>query len=75
MDPIYSRCCGNLVPQGCEPVRDLEPMYIDPGTGSLVVQAIIAAIAGGLLVFRGWWYRLVSLLGKSTETKSPNADR
>lgn len=29
--------------------------YLDPGTGSLLVQGLIAAIAGGLVFVRGKW--------------------
>lgn len=32
--------------------------YIDPGTGSMIVQGIIAALATGLLFFKIWWLRI-----------------
>lgn len=35
--------------------------YLDPGTGSIILQAIIASIAVGLFTIKSWWYRLVSL--------------
>jgi len=34
--------------------------YIDPGSGTLLVQALIAAICGGALFFRGAIVRLLS---------------
>ena len=37
--------------------------YLDPGSGSLIVQLIIAAIVGVLATFRLWKGRLLSLLG------------
>jgi O-antigen/teichoic acid export membrane protein len=36
--------------------------YLDPGTTSLVVQAVVATIAGGLLFFRRSWTRVKSKL-------------
>ena len=37
-------------------------MYIDPGTGSFIAQAVIAALLGFMFAFRTWlrgvWMRL-----------------
>lgn len=32
--------------------------YIDPGTGSLVIQGLIAGFAAAAVVLRGYWYRI-----------------
>ena len=32
--------------------------YLDPGTGSLILQGLIAAIAGSLLTVKLYWYKL-----------------
>ena len=32
--------------------------YIDPGTGSLILQGLIAAFAAAAVVVRGYWYRI-----------------
>jgi hypothetical protein len=50
--------------------------YIDPGAGSFVLQAIVAALAGAALVLRGYWKRLRSRLGlrgpdEADERKGP----
>ena len=37
--------------------------YLDPGTGMAVIQGIIAAIAGAIVVVKLYWYRLLRLLG------------
>lgn len=43
--------------------------YLDPATGSIIIQAVIAAAAGTAYFVRRYWYQLKSLLGfKSTET-------
>lgn len=43
--------------------------YLDPGTGSIILQGIIAGIAVAGLTIKTYWYRLKSLFGK-TETSS-----
>jgi hypothetical protein len=34
--------------------------YLDPATGSIILQAIIGAIAGGVLFMRTWLHRVKS---------------
>jgi hypothetical protein len=33
--------------------------YVDPGTGSMVIQAVIAAFVGGAAILGAFWRRLV----------------
>jgi hypothetical protein len=45
--------------------------YLDPGTGSIILQALIAGVAGSLFVVKAYWYKLRSFLGigpRNTET-------
>jgi len=35
-------------------------LYIDPGSGSYLVQAIIAAILGALFYFKNLWFKIKS---------------
>lgn len=37
--------------------------YLDPGTGSIVLQAIIGGVAASLFILRSYFYRLKGLLG------------
>ena len=37
--------------------------YLDPGTGSIILQAIIAGVAGSLFVVKAYWYKLRDFLG------------
>jgi hypothetical protein len=39
--------------------------YFDPGTGSMIIQLLIAGVAGGWIVFRTQWDRLKNLFGKA----------
>jgi hypothetical protein len=44
--------------------------YLDPGTGSIIVQGVIGAIAGGLVVIRMYWAKLKGLFSKKTTDSS-----
>lgn len=45
------------------------PAYIDLGTGSLIIQVIIASTVGGLFLLKGFWRKvktfLVSLVSRT----------
>ena len=47
--------------------------YLDPGTGSILIQGAIAAIAVGAFTMRMYWYKLKSFFtgnkASSTETE------
>ncbi len=39
----------------------LKPVfYLDPGSGSILIQIIVATILGGLIAVRVFWRRLIS---------------
>ena len=48
--------------------------YLDPGSGSLIVQLLIAIVVGVLATFRFWKSRLLSLLGIRQETNEEDGD-
>lgn len=37
--------------------------YLDPGTGSILLQAIIGGVATGLFIMRGYWRKIKNLFG------------
>lgn len=39
--------------------------YIDSGTGSLILQAALSGVLGGLFIARSFWANLLSRLGKA----------
>jgi len=41
--------------------------YLDPGTGSILLQAIIATVASSLFVIKMYWYKFRGLLGFSRQ--------
>jgi hypothetical protein len=49
--------------------------YLDPGTGSLLVQGIIASIAAAAAVGRLYWHRIVGLFrGKKRPEETEGAE-
>jgi hypothetical protein len=49
--------------------------YIDPGSGSMIVQGVLAAIAAIAMTAKLWWHRLLVLLHIRKRTKSAPIDR
>jgi hypothetical protein len=45
--------------------------YLDPGTGSMALQLLIAGILGALFTIKMWWYRIkfffARILGKQRD--------
>ena len=48
--------------------------YLDPGSGSLIVQILIAIVVGIAATFRLWKARLLSLFGVKQETSDDDGD-
>jgi len=49
--------------------------YLDPGSGSFILQLLIAGLAGLLFTFRGYWSRVVNwIMRRPTEDDSENTD-
>ncbi len=48
--------------------------YIDPGTGSFVIQGIIAAVVGSGIVIKMFWHRIVGLFGGKTPPSEDDQD-
>jgi hypothetical protein len=49
-------------------------LYIDPGSGSYLIQAIIAGVLGFLFYFKNLWHRIRSFFGKKTKKPDPDKD-
>ncbi len=43
--------------------------YLDPGTGSILLQGLIGAIAAGLAFFKFYWHKLKVILGLQPQTE------
>jgi hypothetical protein len=52
-------------------------LYVDPGSGSYLVQMIIAAVLGALFYFKTIWWRIKSFFSrkkKDDNTENTNVD-
>jgi len=41
--------------------------YLDPGSGSFIIQLLFGAVVGGLVVMRAYWSRIRAHFNKSDE--------
>ncbi len=49
-------------------------LYIDPGSGSYLVQVIIAAILVALFYFKNLWFRIKSFFIRDKKKNDPGHD-
>ncbi len=49
--------------------------YLDPGTGSFIIQMLIAAALGGAFLMRGYIVKGVKALGKLIGRKEPTQNQ
>lgn len=42
---------------------DLAQAYVDPGSGSMLLQLLLGGVAGVVVLLRLYWQRLLQLLG------------
>ena len=50
-------------------------LYINPGSGSYLVQAIIAGILGALFYLKNGWIKIKSFFSKGKEDTPPGNDK
>ncbi|MGD0750731.1 MAG: hypothetical protein ABSA23_04915 [Anaerolineales bacterium] len=48
------------------------PLYLDPGSGSFLIQLLIAAIAGMSIAIGANWSKIKRMLGKKKNKVEPN---
>jgi hypothetical protein len=46
--------------------------YLDPGTGSIVIQAIVAGFFGALLGVKLFWHKILGFFKRSTNNPEGN---
>ena len=50
--------------------------YLDPGTGSIILQLLLGGVAGALLVSKLYWHRLKSVFRRGNQrSSSSNKDQ
>ena len=53
-----------------EPSFDFQLAYLDPGSGSFLIQALVALVAGVAVALRTYWEKVRSFLGFSGNDSS-----
>jgi TRAP-type uncharacterized transport system fused permease subunit len=46
-------------------------LYVDPGSGSYLVQVIIAAILGALFYFKNLWWQIKAFFTRTKKEEPP----
>lgn len=44
--------------------------YLDPGSGSMIFQGIVAAFFGGLFIIKTYWHKILTTLGVRKKSDS-----
>jgi hypothetical protein len=42
--------------------------YLDPGSGTMILQAIVGALAGGYLIIKKYWYQIKNFFSDTDQT-------
>ena len=48
--------------------------YIDPGTGSYLVQALVAAVAGSAMAVKAYWHNIKAFLSGAESSPAKPSD-
>jgi hypothetical protein len=57
MNPLFSYLLSMVGSIPLPPIAG-HPAYLDPGSGSFIVQVLVASLLAGLLVIRSFWSRI-----------------
>jgi hypothetical protein len=49
--------------------------YLDPGSGSMMMQLLLGGVAGGVVLVRMYWNRLLTRFGFRRDKTDANAPR
>jgi hypothetical protein len=49
--------------------------YIDPGTGSIILQAVVASLVGAAIAVKLFWHRILKFLGIRKSTGSDPSEK
>ena len=47
--------------------------YLDPGSGSMILQALVGGVAAVAVTAKLWWRRLLDLIGVRREERKPES--
>ncbi|MBW2493130.1 MAG: hypothetical protein JRE43_00120 [Deltaproteobacteria bacterium] len=44
---------------------EIRVAYLDPGTGSLIIQAVVAVLAGAAVAITSYWRKIKTFFGRN----------
>ncbi len=59
---------------GASTVVHRPPAYLDPGSGSFLLQLLVAGILGGLFAMRAFWGRLKNRILREREAREDETE-
>jgi hypothetical protein len=54
-----------------EPI-EVRVAYLDPGTGSLIIQAVVAVLAGAAVAITSYWQKIKTFFGRNSRNSEPS---
>ena len=48
--------------------------YLDPGTGSIILQLLLGGVAGGIVIFKLYWSKVKSFFGVAEKPQKKRED-
>jgi hypothetical protein len=66
LDPDAARAAAVVAPE-------MRLAYIDPGSGSFILQALIAAVAGAAVALNAYWGKIKKILGIGSSKSEDDA--
>lgn len=48
--------------------------YLDPGTGSILLQSLIAGVVGGMVVIKMYWRKVKTFFSGGRAARRPDTD-
>jgi len=51
---------------------EIRVAYLDPGTGSLILQALVAGLAGAVVVITTYWQKIRAFFRRSPRNSGPS---
>jgi hypothetical protein len=54
-----------------EPI-EIRIAYLDPGTGSLIIQAVVAVLAGAAVAITSYWQKIKTFFGRNSRNSEPS---
>jgi uncharacterized membrane-anchored protein len=48
--------------------------YLDPGTGTIIIQGLIAAVVGGAVAIKMYWFKVKGFFSKKTKQQADEPD-